>query len=175
MEELHDISQAGELWKPIPNTNNKYYISSFGRGYTIHRRRLMKPRLWGSNRYLYLHYNDSNGKPRCVAIHRLVAQAFIENPLNKLEVNHIDGNKFNNNVSNLEWSTRQENMRHAFISEVNLKKLRPIVCVELNKTYPAMIDASKDLNIPRQNIYSVCVGRRTSAGGYTFRYLEEVE
>ena len=81
MEELHDISQAGELWKPIPNTNNKYYISSFGRGYTIHRRRLMKPRLWGSNRYLYLHYNDSNGKPRCVAIHRLVAQAFIENPL----------------------------------------------------------------------------------------------
>ncbi len=68
--------------------------------------------------YIQLWIKD---KPTTMAIHRLVAKAFIDNPENKKTVNHIDGNKLNNNVCNLEWATYSENLKHAYT--VGLKQL----------------------------------------------------
>ncbi len=64
--------------------------------------------------YLRVGIYVGNNKTKPIYIHRLIAQSFIPNPENKLEVNHIDGNTKNNHISNLEWVTKSENQLHAY-------------------------------------------------------------
>ena len=68
--------------------------------------------------YVFVMFNI-NGKSYRKTVHRIVAKSFIPNPENKEQVNHIDGNKQNNNISNLEWNTRSENMQHAYKTGLN--------------------------------------------------------
>lgn len=72
----------------------------------------------GKNGYLYVDIHE-DGKTRKVAVHRLLALQYIPNPDNKRTVNHIDGNKLNNNLSNLEWNTDSENIQHAYDNNLN--------------------------------------------------------
>lgn len=107
-----------EIWKEIEIKG--YYVSNFGN---------IKGR---SGKILKLHTNKNgyfnvtvypNGKHngcKCLKIHRLVAKAFIPNPNNLPIINHIDGNKLNNNVSNLEWCTYSYNTKHAYDNKLRL-------------------------------------------------------
>lgn len=85
-----------------------YSISSYGRVKSIKRNLIMKQHL-NTHGYYIIRINKQTK-----TIHRLVAQTFIPNPENKKTVNHIDGNKLNNKVYNLEWATHSENLKHAF-------------------------------------------------------------
>lgn len=110
-----------ELWKEISETNGNYFVSTYGRVKSIGRIIGMGKRGQRYRPELILKPSMSNkGYPRVrvwvetlTPIHRLVAIAFIPNTQNKPEVNHKDGVKANNQVDNLEWSTRSENERHA--------------------------------------------------------------
>lgn len=112
-----------EVWKDIKGYKGLYQISNTGKvkslprelwngsGYFIKPEAVLKPNPQVSG-YLNVHlYKDKVRKP--FAIHRLVAKHFIGLPEDKKEVNHIDGDKTNNNVDNLEWLSGKENMRHA--------------------------------------------------------------
>ena len=113
-----------EIWEPIYINDNKtiYEISSSGRVRSKKKGKvkILKPSKCGSGYYKITMYHK--GKYYQKMIHSLVASVFIkkDDPYNKLQVNHIDGNKLNNSVNNLEWVTRSENIRHAL--KLNLSK-----------------------------------------------------
>ena len=134
-EFIKSISLEGEIWKDVVGYEGKYWISSFGRILSYHPmlknpfriRKPYKDKLGYSKLSLY---EDSKQSPRW--IHRLVAQAFIPNPMNLNEVDHIDGNPSNNIASNLRWVTHRENMNNP-ISLNRRKSMKGIPNVKLNK------------------------------------------
>lgn len=103
-------SSQEEIWKEINDYENIYQISNYGNVRNIKTNRILKSNIRGMYLAIGL-WNKSEGKN--VRIHNLVASAFVPNPENKTEINHIDGNKLNNHFSNLEWCTHKENIQHA--------------------------------------------------------------
>ncbi|MGI6593488.1 MAG: NUMOD4 domain-containing protein [Christensenellales bacterium] len=103
-----------EVWRDIPKYENKYQISSFGR-LRNSAGLIMKPMV-ATNGYLVACL-WKKGKQKKKLIHRLVAKAFLCNPNNHKEINHIDEDKTNNRVDNLEWCSRKYNMNYGSVGE----------------------------------------------------------
>lgn len=103
-----------ETWEPIEGFND-YLISNMGRVKSLKhtKPKIRKQSLSNSSKGYPCVILRKDKNPKCVFVHRLVAKAFIPNAKNKPNVNHIDGDKQNNNASNLEWVTKKENIRHA--------------------------------------------------------------
>ena len=108
---IQDIE--GEIWRDIEDYEDDYQISNFGRlkSFKNGQVKILKPHV-DKDGYLQSVFTK-NGKHKWFKLHRLVATAFIPNLKNKPQVNHIDGHKMNNHVSNLEWVSQSENNLHA--------------------------------------------------------------
>lgn len=191
-----------EVWKDIKGYEGMYQVSNLGRI-----KRLEKSfidsigRNYNYKEKIYKLQKDNNGylmvtlpKSKLFRVHRLVAEAFLENPNNLKEVNHIDGNKSNSNILNLEWVTHKQNMKHALesglmenarkifsqkIKERKLWELSPCNRVKVNmydknnnfiKSFDSLVDASKYIGVHAQRIWQVCNNIRKSTKGYIFSY-----
>ena len=106
-----DKSIPDEEWRDVKGYEQLYQVSNYGRVYSLIRNKIMKQH---DNGHGYLHVNLYKDGIRCKSkVHRLVAIAFINNPNNKPHINHIDLNRKNNCVINIEWVTPKENNIHA--------------------------------------------------------------
>ena len=171
-----------EVWKDIREFEGKYQISNLGSVRHAIKRKRMSPGC--SMGYLLIGLRYKN-KTYSSSIHRLVATEFIDNPDNKPCVNHKDGNKHNNLVSNLEWVTHAENTSHYLsVLKPNKKQYnnrkypkhigREILQLstrgEIIKEYPSYIVASKETGIPSRDIWRAIQNIFDKAGKYKWRY-----
>ena len=103
-------------WKPIKDYEDLYMVSNTGLVKSLHcgKEKLLKQVIRNNNYQYYFVGLLKNGKRKYFAVHRLVAMAFIHNPNNYEQVDHLDGNKLNNNVDNLEWVSPKENTNRAW-------------------------------------------------------------
>lgn len=178
-----------------------YMVSSLGRIKSLNyhggrKEKILRPYNDGYG-YLKIDIRE-NGVRKTYRIHRLVAYAFIPNIDQLPEINHRDEDKHNNVVTNLEWCTREYNINYGsrtkraskarkgkycgknspnygkHHSEETKKKMsKRVICLETGKIFYSETEASKQLEINRGNIASVCRGERKTAGKLTFRFLEE--
>ena len=132
-----------EKFKDIKGYEGKYQVSNLGNVKSlIGKGRVLKP--LKHNGYLVAQLSK-NGSHKRHKTHRLVALTFIPNPLNKSEVNHINGNKTDNRLENLEWVTHRENTIHAF--DMGLNKAQKVIDTKTGKIYNSISSASKEFNV----------------------------
>ena len=180
-------------WIDIEGFENEYQINQFGEIRTLKNSPklkkfdILKPQLNNRNGYVY-QMLYKNGKPKLVRIHRLVAKAFIPNPNNFIQVNHIDGNKQNNNASNLEWCDQHYNMKHAYktglqkpsekqrkaiinSNKLKQKKVCQIKDGKIINIFSGISEASRQTKISISCISRCCNLKRKSTNGYEWRFI----
>lgn len=164
-----------EIWKTISG-HEDYSASSLGRIRNDKKGLILKPYIVGKvgNQYAVVDLNTSKHKK----VHRIVALTFIPNPENKREVNHIDGDHFNNAVSNLEWVSGSENCKHAyrvlgrkrFFGSENATS-KKIIRIEDGRLYGSVIEAAHDVGLKSHTPISKALKTQSlTAGGYHWKY-----
>jgi len=173
-----------EEWRTIPNYNN-YEVSNMGRVRSLTREisqlghmqiykrimkgKILKPRKQNGG-YLVV-WLSKDGTSHAVTVHRLVASCFLSK-CEGCDINHKDGDKTNNCLSNLEYVSRSENIKHSY-RELCHKKSRSkkVMCLETGAIYASCVDAGDALNISPESIYHALAGRNKTAGKLTWKYI----
>ncbi len=165
--------------KDIIGFEGKYKISEDGEIWSVKRNKFLKPfhKNGGYVRICLYVEKDKKIKGIQYSVHRLVAQTFIPNPLNYPQINHKDGNKTNNKVSNLEWCTPSQNQKHAYLTGLSKKKFgedhyhcnhsneeiniikRTLVLKEIGEIYISDTVISKIFNIPKSSLTLIRKGQ----------------
>lgn len=168
-----------EEWKEVYGFDVLYEISNQGRLRTRHYSdkgyqkdyRYIEPR---ENNKGYLNFNlRKRGLQKTVYVHRLVADAFIENPCGYSEVNHKDENKKNNTVDNLEWCEHVYNCNYGSRGrKIGERTSRAVICIEKNVVYDSLNKAAEAFGVGVTAISNCLNGRSKSCCGYTWAYKD---
>lgn len=182
-----------EIWKDIKDFEGIYQISNIGRikrlsNYIVRnngrkqswKEKILNPTKDSGGYYTIRSCTKNNikeGKRITLRIHRLVAEAFICNPNGYNYVNHIDGNKLNNNVENLEWCTNEYNIKQAWKDGLCDKMKKKINQYDLDgnfiRSYESAREAERIGKFRNQNIANCCKGKQKTHYGFIWRYADD--
>lgn len=164
-----------EIWKDIKGYESLYQVSNTGKvkslsHYTRNNanggKRLTKGRILSTykmpNGYLQVQLSRNEIREKKY-VHRLVAEMFLDNKHNLSDVNHIDGNKDNNSVDNLEWCSHKDNQIHMIKSRLT-KKTQPVICLETGITYNSLSEAERETTTSRKLIKKSCENGKKYGG-----------
>lgn len=199
----HNLDTQIEIWKDIKNFENQYQVSNFGRVKSLERVIKIKDKRKGEyykkiiccilipsvrkDGYVFVDLHKNN-KKKAFKIHRIVAEAFIQNPYNKPQVNHKNGIKSDNRVENLEWVTPHENMLHSYrvlhckrsegVRGKDTKKSKIVLQIKDGKIirkFYGCPEASRITGIDRSQIQRCCGNKKyaKTAGGFQWKYGKE--
>ena len=184
-----------EVWKDIVGYEGFYQVSNLGNVRSVdrvydHNGRNQHKRTKQLRREKSIVLSQANKEYKQVClrkpnvknnhlVHRLVAETFIPNPENKRTVNHKDGNKHNNKVTNLEWATDKENQHHYLRNNINIKE-KKVIIIELDKIFNNARECAnylKSIGVNKANhsaINQVCNGKFKKHKGYTFAFYDSI-
>lgn len=181
------------VWRDITGYEGKYQVSDEGQVRNVETGLVLRPGKKPGG-YLFVgladHRISKGRRKKYHHVHRLVAQAFLENPEGKSDIDHIDGVKTNNRVENLRWCTRKENVHNPITFEkvqkhlqklnsnpATIKRLdayreeqkKPTRCIETGLVYPSCLAAAQALHLPIRKVWMACM---RTAKGKQQRYTE---
>ena len=160
--------------KDINGYEGLYSVTSCGKVWSYNRKKFLKPSRTKDG-YLQVEL-CKNGVGKKYYLHRLVADAYVPNTNNFPQVGHNDDIKEHCYINNLYWTTQAENNVHNNRAEkVASKERKRVYCVELNKIFDGQSTAARELNISQGNISSCCRNKKKTAGGFHWRYIENMD
>lgn len=170
------------MWKDIEGYEGFYQVSDEGQVRRILKDGRTRPVKGKEGSKYYSVDLCVHGKSKAYNVHRLVAETFLPKPEGMTEVNHIDGNKKNNHVENLEWVTQKGNLIHAMEQLHHFpfgKPARKVNCInaetgEVIQSFPSLADAARAVGkaSARTGITLVCQGMQNKAYGYKWEYAD---
>lgn len=152
--------------RDIKGYEGLYAVTSCGKVWSYRSQKFLKSNInRGGYEYVVLSVGDER---KTLTIHKLVAEAYIPNPLGLPQINHKDEDKTHNYLNNLEWCDAAYNMNYGSRTEKTQKK---IYCVELDRTFNGLREAARELNLHHNLISRCCQGKQKTTGGYHWRYV----